>query len=135
MKPEVVGRGGFGDIRLAEVPRLGQRTLVVKELRVIGDTDQREYLAIVCHLFLCYRIPELTGFIKVLARELHVWAKLAHPHILRLLAFCFDEHTHDALLLSPYERHGNVREYLAREKPNQVIRIRLVCRCAAVAVP
>ncbi|KAG8913893.1 hypothetical protein FRC00_001328 [Tulasnella sp. 408] len=84
------------------------RLVAVKQLRPGGDQDERTVIAV------------------RLARELQLWSTLSHKHILVLIGFCFNAELDDAWLISPYESHGNILEYMALCKPDSTERLRLV---------
>lgn len=52
-----------------------------------------------------------------MARELKVWAGLRHPHVLALLGYYLDKDYKIAVLISEYVMHGDLKDYIEREKP------------------
>ncbi|KIO22781.1 hypothetical protein M407DRAFT_216029, partial [Tulasnella calospora MUT 4182] len=61
-----------------------------------------------------------------LARELTLWARLDHPNILGLLGFCLDESMSSAWLVSAFQSHGNISQYLQKARPSLMVRQKLV---------
>lgn len=61
-----------------------------------------------------------------LARELKIWAQARHPNILELIGFHLSENYETAQLISPFMRHGNVSQYIARVGPEVGTRIEFV---------
>lgn len=61
-----------------------------------------------------------------LARELKVWAKAEHPHVLRLLGYYLSENYETALFISPFMPKGNVSQYLEREQIGALKRLEIV---------
>ncbi|KAG8899294.1 hypothetical protein FRC00_001632 [Tulasnella sp. 408] len=64
--------------------------------------------------------------VKRLARELRVWARLHHPHILPVLGYYLDDSYKTAVLISAYQIHGDLKDYLEQEDPPWDIRLQLV---------
>ncbi|KIO31637.1 hypothetical protein M407DRAFT_67694, partial [Tulasnella calospora MUT 4182] len=61
-----------------------------------------------------------------LARELRVWARLQHPHVLPLLGYYLDENLKIAVLISDYQTHGDLRDYIEQENPSWAMRLQLI---------
>ncbi|KAG8896066.1 hypothetical protein FRC00_006548, partial [Tulasnella sp. 408] len=63
--------------------------------------------------------------VKRLARELKVWARLHHAHILPVLGYYLDDSYRIAVLISAYQTHGDLKDYLEQEDRPWDIRIQL----------
>ncbi|KIO31635.1 hypothetical protein M407DRAFT_218800, partial [Tulasnella calospora MUT 4182] len=61
-----------------------------------------------------------------LARELKVWARLQHPHVLPVLGYYLDNYYRTAVLISEYQLRGDLKEYLEQEDPSWDIRLQLI---------
>ncbi|KAG8891135.1 hypothetical protein FRB99_003842, partial [Tulasnella sp. 403] len=102
--------GGFGSVHRAKMTKgllVPSVVVAVKKLRAAGDKSK------------CIRI------VIALVRELTVWSSFDHPNILPLLGFHLNDRYDEAWLVSNYMQHGNVNEYIAREKPNVGQRLKL----------
>ncbi|KIO24312.1 hypothetical protein M407DRAFT_102030 [Tulasnella calospora MUT 4182] len=89
------------------------RDVAVKQLRAVGTRGIRVRMA--------FR----------LARELKIWAQARHPNILELIGFHLSENYEIAQLISPFLRHGNVSQYIAKVQPGVGTRIEFVKDTAA----
>ncbi|EIM81951.1 kinase-like protein [Stereum hirsutum FP-91666 SS1] len=62
---------------------------------------------------------------KAFLSEVKIWARLAHPHTLRLFGACLD--TSRPFMVSEYCKFGNICEYLARiSSPPRSLLVRMV---------
>ncbi|KIO28695.1 hypothetical protein M407DRAFT_71521, partial [Tulasnella calospora MUT 4182] len=59
------------------------------------------------------------------ARELRVWARLSHPHILSLLGYYLDQDRKKAILVSDYMSNGDLKEYIEDKNPSWNVRLEL----------
>jgi len=56
---------------------------------------------------------------------LKVWANLKHPNVLPLLGFYLSDDLGTAQLVSPFEEHGHIADYLQKARPSKAKRIDL----------
>lgn len=102
----ILGSGGYGTVKLAELLTDGStQKVAVKILR--SETAAMD-------LRVAFR----------LVREMKVWARLQHENILPFLGFHLNGEFDEALLISQYEPHGSVLQYLKVTKPDNAIRLR-----------
>lgn len=103
-------RGGFGDVQVstldADTPT--PKLVVAKTIRLRARTQQ----------------PQRVAF--RLARELKVWARLQHPHILPLLGFYLGEGFETAVLISDYMPYGDLKDFIEQHAPPWRLRLELV---------
>lgn len=104
LRPEVgyeEKRGGYGDVQVSRLDpeTSGTKLVAAKTVRLKGRFKEHQRLA--------FR----------LARELKVWAGLRHPHVLALLGYYLDKDYKIAVLISEYVMHGDLKDYIEREKP------------------
>ena len=126
---ESLGCGGYGDIVLGELlppDRRAGTKVAVKQLRGTGTKAECERTAIVSYLPNSGPIGIKPYIRQVFARELKVWAGVEHPHIVPLVGFHLSKSRDIAWLISPYMKHGNIREYLSGQKTPRLTRMRLV---------
>ncbi|KAG9027701.1 hypothetical protein FS837_004190, partial [Tulasnella sp. UAMH 9824] len=95
-------RGGYSDVRVATLDPegLAPRLVVAKTIRLRALHKEPHRLA--------FR----------LARELKVWARLKHPHVLPLLGYYLEKDYKLAVLISGYMAYGDLTEYIEQEKPS-----------------
>ncbi|KAG8974276.1 hypothetical protein FRC05_007700 [Tulasnella sp. 425] len=98
MDSSEVGSGKYGEVLLATLDGWSQNptSVAVKELRTVGTRGVRKRVAL------------------RLARELKIWAKANHPHVLRLIGFYLSDNYEIAQLISPFMANGNVSQYLEK---------------------
>ncbi|KAG8924876.1 hypothetical protein FRC00_004594, partial [Tulasnella sp. 408] len=60
-----------------------------------------------------------------LARELKIWAKVEHPHVLKLLGYYLSENYETAQFISPFMPNGNVSQYLEGEQIGALKRLEI----------
>ncbi|KAG9044503.1 hypothetical protein FS837_008053 [Tulasnella sp. UAMH 9824] len=102
-------RGGYGNVRVCRLDSGTPRSKLVAAKRIhLGE-----------------RKPEAQRLVLRLARELKVWAALQHPHVLPLLGYYLDTDYHRAILISEYQIHGDLKDYLEQEKPSWDMRLQL----------
>ncbi|KAG8971948.1 hypothetical protein FRC05_010483 [Tulasnella sp. 425] len=93
-----VGSGKYGEVLLGTLDGSSQTptSVAVKELRTVGTRGVRKRVAL------------------RLARELKIWAKVNHPHILQLVGYYLSDDYETARLISPFMTNGNVSQYLEK---------------------
>ncbi|KAG8929695.1 hypothetical protein FRC01_003917 [Tulasnella sp. 417] len=103
-------RGGFGYVRVCTLD---------------SESPQSKFVAAKT-IYLKAQCNEPKRLALRLARELKVWAVLQHPHILALLGYYLDKEYTKAILISEYQVHGDLKEYIDREKPTLNVRLQLI---------
>ncbi|KIO29608.1 hypothetical protein M407DRAFT_227403 [Tulasnella calospora MUT 4182] len=114
--------GGYAEILCAtfeegrepQIPALQFRgqVLAVKQLRAWGGNFERTRIAV------------------RLAREIRVWSSLHHPNVLPLLGFFLSDDRDIAWLVSSYQPHGNVTQYIRKVNPGVGRRLGLLADAA-----
>ncbi|KAG8955085.1 hypothetical protein FRC04_009542 [Tulasnella sp. 424] len=96
MDSSEIGCGRYGEVLLATLDGSSQTPILVavKELRAVGTRGVRKRMAL------------------RLARELKIWAKANHPHVLQLVGYYLSDNYEIAQLISPFMTNGNVSQYL-----------------------
>lgn len=51
---------------------------------------------------------------------------MKHPNVLRLIGFCLDQDMTTAMLISPFELHGHIADYVRKNDPDEPTRLGLV---------
>ncbi|KAG8993311.1 hypothetical protein FRB94_001754 [Tulasnella sp. JGI-2019a] len=97
-----IGQGGFGTVRRG---RFREQAVAVKCLRSDASQDVR--------------------VAKRLVREMKIWSGLRHENVLALIGFYLSQTLDVALIVCPIAPHGSLRDYVRREKPSQMCRLRL----------
>lgn len=117
--------GGYGDVYSATMKGSNAQRVAVKQLRPAGDKQQRLRVAAVrigSHPFDLISPPP-----QALARELRVWWGVAHENILPLKAFYFDDAAlGPAWIITEWQDHGNLHDYVVRNNPDAERRLTLV---------
>ncbi|KAG8992024.1 hypothetical protein FRB94_012034 [Tulasnella sp. JGI-2019a] len=98
----LLGRGGFGVVRRA---RFDGQIVAVKILRSDESSDIR--------------------VAKALVREMKIWSGLSHENILHLIGFHLSQTLDRAIIVCPLAPHGSLKEYVRREQPEDLSRLRL----------
>ncbi|KAG8911732.1 hypothetical protein FRC00_005925 [Tulasnella sp. 408] len=103
-------RGGYSDVRVATLDSesLAPKLVAAKTIRLRALHKEPRRLAL------------------RLARELKVWARLEHPHILPLLGYYLEKDCKLAVLVSEYMICGDLNEYIEQEKPSWDLLLRIV---------
>ncbi|KAG9046342.1 hypothetical protein FS837_004611 [Tulasnella sp. UAMH 9824] len=112
MKPELKygeKRGGYGDVRVYTLGRGTSAKLVAAKKIRFKDQDNE---------------PERLAF--RLVRELAIWAKLQHPHIVPLLGYHLGNDYENAILVSEYMPNGDLKDYIEKENPVWMKRLSLL---------
>ncbi|KAG8914311.1 hypothetical protein FRC01_004129, partial [Tulasnella sp. 417] len=101
--------GGYAEILCAtfeegkepRIPAIQFRggVVAVKQLRAWGGNVERTRIAV------------------RLAREIRVWSSLHHPNVLPLIGFFLSDDREVAWLVSSYQPHGNVTQYIRKSNP------------------
>ncbi|KAG8929696.1 hypothetical protein FRC01_003918 [Tulasnella sp. 417] len=103
-------RGGFGYVRVC----------------TLDSGTSKSKLVAVKTIYLKAQCNDPQRIAVRLARELKVWAVLEHSHVLPLLGFYLDKEYKMAVLISEYQVHGDLKDYIEQEKPNLEIRLQLI---------
>ncbi|KIO31675.1 hypothetical protein M407DRAFT_19409 [Tulasnella calospora MUT 4182] len=112
MKPELKygeKRGGYGDVKVYTLGCGTSAKLVAAKTIRFKDRDNE---------------PERLAF--SLVRELAIWAKLQHPHILPLLGYHLGNDYENAILISEYMPNGDLKDYIEKENPAWMKRLALM---------
>ncbi|KAG8974277.1 hypothetical protein FRC05_007701 [Tulasnella sp. 425] len=107
MDSSEIGSGKYGEVLLAKLDGSSQTptSVAVKELRTVGTRGVRRRVAL------------------RLARELKIWAKASHPHVLQLVGYYLSDNYEIARLISPFMTNGNVSQYLQKSEVGVVKRL------------
>ncbi|KAG8955082.1 hypothetical protein FRC04_009539 [Tulasnella sp. 424] len=110
MDSSEIGSGKYGEVLLAKLDGSSQTptSVAVKELRTVGTRGVRRRVAL------------------RLARELKIWAKASHPHVLQLVGYYLSDNYEIARLISPFMTNGNVSQYLQKSEVGVVKRLDVV---------
>lgn len=116
---QAVTRGGFGEVwqaclrwprQVFSFPQPAQSGLVaVKKVNICGDTSIAKKASCCYAIILNSRILTLS---QRFAREAMIWSGTHHPSILPFWGYHIDEETMTAWFICPWEKEGNVNEFL-----------------------
>ncbi|KAG8906540.1 hypothetical protein FRC01_007983, partial [Tulasnella sp. 417] len=104
-------RGGYCDLQVKTLDR---------------EIPSARKLVAAKKLFLSARPHNPKRLALRLARELKVWARLRHPHVLPLVGFYVGDNYDPAVLISEYMVHGDLKDYIVKMKPSYDERLYLV---------
>lgn len=122
-----IGSGGFGTVYLGKCKKTG-RSVAIKVIDC-GAVEDSQVIAV-------SRPPTIPSTIishtaaptQRVVREASVWATLQHPNVLPLEGFYLDDQLEKAWLISSYEAHGNIVEYLKIVAATEAVLLRFVGR-------
>ncbi|KAG8992159.1 hypothetical protein FRB94_011932 [Tulasnella sp. JGI-2019a] len=65
------------------------------------------------------------GFGVALVREMKIWLGLSHENVFRLIGFHLSQTLDRAVIVCPLAPNGSLQDYVRREKPSDLSRLRL----------
>lgn len=136
------GRGGNADVIPAELVMVeasessssdNVQHVAVKKLRPDSDTDHPRILAVGCNRPLSSAFFLLGGFdtplaMQLLAHEVSLVNDLSHKNIVKVVGFVEDRKDGTAWIILPWEKSGNLREFVASAAWELTERVALVGR-------
>ncbi|KAG9032849.1 hypothetical protein FRB95_000933 [Tulasnella sp. JGI-2019a] len=108
---EVLGLGGFGTVRMAELrPKSAGRSPITVAVKILRSR--------------CEEMDLLVAF--RLVREMKVWASLSHRNTLPFVGFHLSQGLDEAMLISQHATHGSILNYIKEKEPSEAKRFHLI---------